>query len=198
GEDGADGGGFLDAGDDPYRAAAVGAGGDVDGKDPLEPLRPAHRTALLLGAARLVVGADVHWRRIARRPLAAPRGRQLRTQVCRTGKTGHAEAVRVEYNEDEISLNDILHYFFKIHDPTTKNRQGNDVGTSYRSAVFYRDDAQKAIIETVIDEVNEIGRFENPVVTAVALEKEFYDAEEYHQNYLKKNPHGYTCHFERD
>ena len=94
----------------------------------------------------------------------------------RTGKTGHAEAVRVEYNEDEISLNDILHYFFKIHDPTTKNRQGNDVGTSYRSAVFYRDDAQKAIIETVIDEVNEIGRFENPVVTAVALEKEFYDA----------------------
>ena len=116
----------------------------------------------------------------------------------RTGKTGHAEAVRVEYNEDEISLNDILHYFFKIHDPTTKNRQGNDVGTSYRSAVFYRDDAQKAIIETVIDEVNEIGRFENPVVTAVALEKEFYDAEEYHQNYLKKNPHGYTCHFERD
>ena len=116
----------------------------------------------------------------------------------RTGKTGHAEAVRVEYNEDEISLNDILHYFFKIHDPTTKNRQGNDVGISYRSAVFYRDDAQKAIIETVIDEVNEIGRFENPVVTTVALEKEFYDAEEYHQNYLKKKPHGYTCHFERD
>ena len=116
----------------------------------------------------------------------------------RTGKTGHAEAVRVEYNEDEISLNDILHYFFKIHDPTTVNRQGNDVGTSYRSAVFYRDDAQKAIIETVIDEVNEIGRFENPVVTTVALEKEFYDADEYHQNYLKKNPHGYTCHFERD
>ena len=116
----------------------------------------------------------------------------------RTGKTGHAEAVRVEYDEDEISLNDILHYFFKIHDPTTVNRQGNDVGTSYRSAVFYRDDAQKAIIENVIDEVNEIGRFENPVVTTVALEKEFYDAVEYHQNYLKKNPHGYTCHFERD
>ena len=116
----------------------------------------------------------------------------------RTGKTGHAEAVRVEFDEDEISLEEILHYFFKIHDPTTKNRQGNDVGTSYRSAVFYRDDAQKVIIETVIDEVNEIGRFENPVVTTVALEKEFYDAEEYHQNYLKKNPHGYTCHFERD
>ena len=116
----------------------------------------------------------------------------------RTGKTGHAEAVRVEFDEDEISLEEILHYFFKIHDPTTVNRQGNDVGTSYRSAVFYRDDAQKAIIENVIDEVNEIGRFENPVVTTVALEKEFYDAEEYHQNYLKKNPHGYTCHFERD
>ncbi|MBY0413493.1 MAG: peptide-methionine (S)-S-oxide reductase MsrA [Bdellovibrionales bacterium] len=116
----------------------------------------------------------------------------------RTGKTGHAEAVRVEYDEDEISLEEILHYFFKIHDPTTKNRQGNDVGTSYRSAVFYRDDAQKVIIENVIGEVDEIGRFDNPVVTTVALEKEFYDAEEYHQNYLKKNPHGYTCHFERD
>ena len=95
-----------------------------------------------------------------------------------TGKTGHAEAVRVEYDQDEISLEEILHYFFKIHDPTTKNRQGNDVGTQYRSEIF--------------------GRFENPVVTTVALEKEFYDAEEYHQNYLKKNPHGYTCHFERD
>nr|WP_232092446.1 hypothetical protein [Stenotrophomonas maltophilia] len=86
GEDGADGFGFLDAGDDPHRAAAVGAGGDVDGKDPLEPLRPAHRTALLLGAARLVVGACVNRRRIARRPPAAPRGRQLRTQVCIRGK----------------------------------------------------------------------------------------------------------------
>ena len=81
GADGADGGGFLDAGDDPYRAAAVGAGGDVDGKDPLEPLRPAHRTALLLGAARLVVGADVHRHCIARRPLAAPRWRHLRAQI---------------------------------------------------------------------------------------------------------------------
>lgn len=116
----------------------------------------------------------------------------------KTGKTGHAEAVRVEYNEDEIALKEILHYFFKIHDPTTKNRQGNDVGTLYRSAVFYRDDAQKAIIENVIDEVNEIGRFENPVVTTVELEKEFYDAEDYHQNYLQKNPNGYSCHFERD
>ncbi len=86
GEDGANGLGVFDAGDDPHRAAAVGAGGDVDGKDPLEPLRPAHRTALLLGAARLVVGADVHWRRIARRPPAAPRGRQLRAQVCIRGE----------------------------------------------------------------------------------------------------------------
>ncbi|MCF2850153.1 peptide-methionine (S)-S-oxide reductase, partial [Pseudoalteromonas sp. ACER1] len=79
-----------------------------------------------------------------------------------------------------------------------KNRQGNDVGTSYRSAAFYRDDAQKAIIENVIDEVNEIGRFENEVVTTVTLEKEFYDAEAYHQNYLQRNPSGYSCHFERD
>ncbi len=116
----------------------------------------------------------------------------------RTGATGHAEAVRVEYDEDEISLQEILHYFFKIHDPTTKNRQGNDVGTQYRSAVFYRDDAQKKVIEDVIEEVNELGRFENPVVTNVAEESGFYDAEEYHQNYLQKHPNGYSCHFERD
>lgn len=116
----------------------------------------------------------------------------------RTGKTGHAEAVRVEYNEEQTSLKEILHYFFKIHDPTTTNRQGNDVGTSYRSAVFYRDDNQKEIIENVINEVNETGRFKNEVVTTVTLEKEFYDAEEYHQNYLQKNPNGYTCHFVRD
>ncbi len=116
----------------------------------------------------------------------------------RTGATGHVEAVRVEYDEDEISLKEILHYFFKIHDPTTKNRQGNDVGTQYRSAAFYRDDVQRAVIEEVIDEVNEIGRFENPVVTNVAPETAFYDAEEYHQNYLQKHPSGYSCHFERD
>jgi len=116
----------------------------------------------------------------------------------RTGQTGHAEAVRVEYDEEQTSLEKILHYFFKIHDPTTKNRQGNDVGTQYRSAIFYRDDAQKAVIKRVIDEVNEIGRFSNPVVTEVVYEKEFYDAEEYHQAYLQKNPNGYSCHFERD
>jgi len=116
----------------------------------------------------------------------------------RTGATGHAEAVRVEYDEDEISLKEILHYFFKIHDPTTKNRQGNDIGTQYRSAVFYRDAAQKMTIEDVIEEVNELGRFENPVVTSVAKESGFYDAEEYHQNYLQKHPNGYSCHFERD
>jgi len=104
----------------------------------------------------------------------------------------------VEYDEDEISLKEILHYFFKIHDPTTKNRQGNDIGTQYRSAVFYRDDAQKKVIEDVIEEVNELGRFENPVVTNVAKESGFYDAEEYHQNYLQKHPNGYSCHFERD
>lgn len=116
----------------------------------------------------------------------------------KTGRTGHAEAVRVDYDEDEVSLKEVLHYLFRIHDPTTKNRQGNDIGSQYRSAVFYRDDAQKLIIENVIDEVNLMGRYENPIVTSVAEEKDFYDAEEYHQNYLQKNPNGYSCHFERD
>ncbi len=110
GEDGADGGGFLDAGDDPHGATAVDAGGDVDGKDPLEPLRPAHRTALLLGAARRVVGADVHWRRIARRPLAAPRGRQLRTQVCIRGEYAvEAGEMRARWRDQRRQLGDEIH-----------------------------------------------------------------------------------------
>lgn len=116
----------------------------------------------------------------------------------KTGRTGHAEAVRVEYNKEEISLEEVLHYYFKIHDPTTKNRQGNDKGSQYRSIVFFRNEEQKSRIAKIIDEVNDLGRFENPVVTEVALEKEFYNAEEFHQNYLQKHPNGYSCHFERD
>lgn len=115
----------------------------------------------------------------------------------KTGMTGHAESVWVEYDESVTSLKDILHYFFKIHDPTTKNRQGNDKGSQYRSIVFYRDQEQKNLITEVIDEVNDMGRFSDPVTTEVSEEKEFYDAEEYHQSYLQKFPNGYSCHYER-
>lgn len=116
----------------------------------------------------------------------------------KTGTTGHAEAVWVEFDEEITSLKEVLHYFFKIHDPTTKNRQGNDKGSQYRSIVFYRDQEQKNVITEVIDEVNELGRFSDPVATEVSQEKEFYDAEEYHQSYLQKHPDGYSCHYERN
>ena len=119
-------------------------------------------------------------------------------EEVKTGKTGHAESIRVEYDPSVISLSDILHFFFKIHDPTTVDRQGNDIGSQYRSAIFVRDDSQREIARTVIDEVNKLGRWAAPIATRIEAEKEFFDAEEYHQDYLKKNPGGYTCHFVRE
>ena len=104
----------------------------------------------------------------------------------RTGKTGHAEAVRVEYNEDEISLNDILHYFFKIHDPTTKNRQGNDVGTQFRSVIFYQSAEQESVARKVLAEM--AGVWDAPIVTQLAPAVTFYPAEDYHQNYVARHP----------
>ncbi|EGC93683.1 hypothetical protein ECD227_4109 (plasmid) [Escherichia fergusonii ECD227] len=124
GEDGANGLGVFDAGDDPHRAAAVGTGGDVDGKDPLEPLRPAHRTALLLGAARLVVGACVNRHRIARRPPAAPRGRQLRTQVCIRGEYAvEAGEMRARWRDQCRQLGDEVHRIpFDMRGPISPRR----------------------------------------------------------------------------
>lgn len=118
-------------------------------------------------------------------------------EVC-TGTTGHAEAIEVVFNEDETSFADILRFFFKIHDPTTKNRQGNDAGSQYRSTIFFIDDIQRSDAEKVIKEVDISGKWEKPIVTTLEAFKDFYLAEEYHQDYLMKNPGGYTCHFIRD
>jgi peptide methionine sulfoxide reductase msrA/msrB len=114
------------------------------------------------------------------------------------GDTGHAEAVEVVFDPSKISYEDILGYFFRMHDPTTPNRQGNDVGTSYRSAIFYHDEEQKKVAERVKEQVNRSGKWKNPVVTEIVPAPEFYDAEEYHQKYLVKNPGGYTCHYLRN
>lgn len=116
----------------------------------------------------------------------------------KTGTTGHAEAIRVVFDPSQISYEDILKYFFRLHDPTTVNRQGNDRGTQYRSAIFYNSPEQKETAERVITEVDRSKKWKNPVVTAVVPASEFYPAEEYHQDYLQKNPGGYTCHFLRD
>ena len=108
--------------------------------------------------------------------------------------TGHAEAIEIEYDTEKTSYKKMLDFFFQIHNPTTINQQGNDKGTSYRSVIFYGNEDEKNEAEDFIDIVNKSKRWENPVVTTLEPLKKFYRAEEYHQDYLQKNPGGYTCH----
>ncbi len=110
---------------------------------------------------------------------------------------GHAEALKITFDPTKTSYNDLLDFFFQIHDPTTLNRQGNDVGAAYRSAIFYENDAQKKEAEAFIDLVNKSGRWPDPVVTTLEPLERFTLAEDYHQDYLQKNIGGYTCHFVR-
>jgi peptide methionine sulfoxide reductase msrA/msrB len=119
-------------------------------------------------------------------------------QVVSGKKSGHAEAVRIVFDPGKISYEEILGYFFRMHDPTTVNRQGNDVGTSYRSAIFYQDDRQREIAEQVKAEVDRSGKWNDPIVTEITKAGPFYAAEDHHQDYLVKNPNGYTCHYLRD
>lgn len=113
------------------------------------------------------------------------------------GSTGHAESIEVEYDPAVISYEQVLTYFFRMHDPTTLNRQGNDIGSQYRSEIFYLNDGQKKAAEKVIKEVNSAKKWPKPIVTAVAPLKKFYAAEDFHQKYLIKNPNGYNHHFLR-
>jgi peptide methionine sulfoxide reductase msrA/msrB len=115
-----------------------------------------------------------------------------------TGTTGHAEAIRVVFDPKRISYAEILGYFFRMHDPTTMNRQGNDVGSQYRSAIFYHDEAQRETAERVKAEVDRSGKWGKPIVTEIVPAGPFYTAEAYHQDYLEKHPGGYTCHWLRD
>lgn len=107
---------------------------------------------------------------------------------------GHAEALEITYDPDVITYKQLLDFFFQIHNPTTLNQQGNDIGTSYRSAIFYQSDTQRTEAEKFIDIVNESERWPDPVVTTLEPFRRFWPAEEYHQDYLVKNPGGYTCH----
>lgn len=111
---------------------------------------------------------------------------------------GHAEAVKVVYDPSKLTFKQLLiDWFFRMHNPTTKDRQGNDVGTSYRSTIFYYDDEQKKIAEEAIKEIDDSGKWDDPVVTTVEPVFNWSDAEDYHQDYLEKNPNGYTCHWLR-
>jgi peptide-methionine (S)-S-oxide reductase len=107
--------------------------------------------------------------------------------VC-TGMTGHAEVVRVEFDPEEVSFREILEVFFSVHDPTTKDRQGADVGPQYRSVIFYHDEEQKRVAGEVISDLEARGIWERPIVTELAPFEEFYRAEDYHQEYFRNNP----------
>ena len=110
---------------------------------------------------------------------------------------GHAEGLELTYDPNETNFREILDYFFRIHNPTTVDQQGNDRGSSYRSAIFYQDAEEKAIAEAMIKVVNESGRWNAAVVTTLEAFSPFWPAEPEHQDYLVRNPNGYTCHFER-
>ena len=110
-------------------------------------------------------------------------------------RTGHAESLQIEFDPSKISYDDILDFFFRLHDPTTANRQGNDIGTQYRSAIFYHDESQRDAAERAIQHAQP--KWLRPIVTDVVPFTNFYPAEDFHQDYLQRNPHGYTCHYLR-
>ncbi|MGZ3693447.1 MAG: peptide-methionine (S)-S-oxide reductase MsrA [Bdellovibrionota bacterium] len=114
------------------------------------------------------------------------------------GKTGHAESVEVEFDPTKVSYQKLLDQFFKMHDPTTPNRQGNDTGSQYRSAIFYENEQQKKAAEDFKQKVEKSGAWKRKIVTEIAPATKFYPAEEYHQHYLIKNPGGYDNHYLRN
>jgi peptide-methionine (S)-S-oxide reductase len=109
----------------------------------------------------------------------------------------HAEGIAITFDPATLSYRGLLEYFFQIHDPTTRNRQGNDIGASYRSAIFYLNDSQQDTANALITEMDASGKWPGKIVTEVVPAIDFWDAEKEHQDYLQKNPYGYTCHFER-
>ena len=119
-------------------------------------------------------------------------------ELVSTGLTKYAESIEITFDPAKISYEKILKFFFTIHNPTTIDRQENDVGKQYRSEIFYLNDEQKKIAQSVIIQANNSGVFKKPVVTKISQAGEFSEAEEHHQNYLQKNPYGYTCHHVRN
>lgn len=118
-----------------------------------------------------------------------------RYEDVKEGRTGHAESLQIEFDPAKISYDEILDFFFRLHDPTTANRQGNDIGTQYRSAIFYHDDSQRDAAKRAIERAQP--KWSRPIVTEVVPFTNFYDAEDYHQDYLQRKPNGYTCHYLR-
>ena len=115
-----------------------------------------------------------------------------------TGRSGHAESVKVTFDPQRLSYEKLLEWFFRMHDPTTKNRQGNDIGTQYRSAIFFTSEAQRETAEKVKARVEASGKWKKPITTEISAASDFWSAEAYHQDYLEKHPGGYSCHYLRD
>ena len=118
-------------------------------------------------------------------------------EQVKTGSTGHAESLKIVFDPQQLSYRHLLFEFFRMHNPTMRNRQGNDIGTQYRSAIFYLNEEQKQVAEKVIKTVDASGEWQAKVVTEILPFKIFHCAEEYHQKYLVKHPQGYNCHFKR-
>ncbi|HAZ11433.1 MAG: peptide-methionine (S)-S-oxide reductase [Bdellovibrionales bacterium GWA2_49_15] len=118
-------------------------------------------------------------------------------EIVKLGASGHAEAVEIIFDPKKLSYRELLDFFFRMHDPTTLNRQGNDVGSQYRSTIFYHSEDQKKIALEKKTEVDRSGKWKKPLVTEIVPATPFYKAEDYHQDYLQKNPKGYTCHWLR-
>jgi peptide-methionine (S)-S-oxide reductase len=158
----------------------------------------AHETAVFGGGCFWCTEAVFDELRGVRSVLSGYAGGSLQNptyeQVC-SGQTGHAEVIRVEFDPAEIAYKDLLTVFFATHDPTTLNRQGNDVGTQYRSTILYTSEQQKRDAEAFIKELNDSHTFGSPVVTTVEPLEAFYPAEDYHQKYYQKNPYQPYCQF---
>ena len=148
---------------------------------------------------RLLLGRAGSYSPLRRRSVDAGRlhGRHVAPTLPIAIIGGHAEAVEIIFDPARISYRQILEFFFQIHDPSTRNRQGNDVGTSYRSAIFYTSDEQRRIAEDTIADVDASGLWPGKVVTEVVPASDFWEAEPEHQDYLQRYPGGYTCHFVR-
>ena len=119
-------------------------------------------------------------------------------ETVSSGLTGHAESVQIIFDNSKTSLEKILKFFFAIHDPTQLNRQQNDIGTQYRSEIFYFNDTQKQKALNIIQQAEKLNIYKAKIQTKISLASKFYKAEKYHQNYLKNNPNGYTCHYLRE
>lgn len=125
-------------------------------------------------------------------------GDKPKYEIVKTGESGHAEAVQILFDPSVLNYEELLSWYFRLHDPTTINRQGNDIGSQYRSTIFYYSEAQRKAAEFIREKVDHSGKWKNPVVTQIVKASPFWRAEEYHQDYLQKNPKGYTCHYLRD